>query len=344
MFFARLLVLLFIASGIEAGIDSWDDFKSDYNKSYETQADEELRRSVFESNLNSIVAHNIKYELGETTFKAGLNHLADKTLKDILETHKLNETMKEIVNKELDAINLIPLEFFGLNLSDEELNLPSAIDWRERGAVTRVKDQRECGSCYAFATVGALESQLFLKTGKLIELSEQEIVDCARNYGTVNCYGGFPPTVYGYFKDKGGVSRAADYPFEGKAGECRVNENKVKIAVKGFGTISGFANGLFDETLILTLANVGPVAASVPVSLDSFIRYSSGIYSESRCERTNHTVLLVGYSIGNGTDYWIIKNSWGRTWGEDGYMRLSMKKENGCRVGGLPTYPIIELI
>lgn len=220
-----------------------------------------------------------------------------------------------------------------------EISVPASFDWRARGAVTRVKDQKLCGSCYAMSTVGSIESHNFIQNGELIELSEQEIVDCADDYGTFHCAGGVSFRVFDYVKERG-LSSAADYPYESKEGECRPSAIKDIVDVKGFGYIKSSKN---DETLMRAVSEIGPMAISMDIDHESFMRYSSGIYFDKNCtDEINHGALLVGYGNDNGVDYWIIKNSFGLTWGENGYVRVARNLGSNCGITSVALYPILK--
>jgi len=228
---------------------------------------------------------------------------------------------------------------------------PASFDWRTKGAVTPVKDQGQCGSCWTFSATGALEGQLFLKTGKLTSLSEENLVSCAdKEYRNLGCDGGMAATAFDYSKDNNGLQTSAAYPYTelegGTAAACRL---PAPVHVAKSGTRTGntvFVTPKKDEAaLMAAVAAVGPisVAIHVPESPEmSFFFYESGIYSNALCTGTaNHAVLLVGYGTENGTDYWIIKNSWAATWGENGYMRIARNKNNMCSIANNPCYPLV---
>lgn len=270
----------------------------------------------------------------------GINQFADKTFEEFSNMYTLNETMKQRAGVESKGIKFKPKRIIGLEDDDKFTKIPPSFDWRDRGAVTRVKNQKSCGACFAMSTIGALESQFFIKTGKLVELSEQEIVDCPVKYHSWGCAGGIAFRVFDYVTDKGGISSSADYPFEGKVGECRESSNKVKINMKGYGLVIAGNDG---KKLLEAVATVGPIVVSMDIDHESFMRYSSGIYFEEDCtEKVNHGALLVGYGSEDGTDYWIIKNSFGETWGEAGYMRIARNRGNDCDVSASPLFPILK--
>lgn len=254
--------------------------------------------------------------------------------------YTLNDTMKKKTQDDVKGIEWKPLRIFGFKFEEKkDFNAPAEIDWRQRGAVTRVTNQKYCGSCFAMATVAALEGQYFLKTGKLVKLSQQEIIDCPQNYHSWGCAGGIAFRVFDYVKDNGGLSLAKDYPYEGKVGECRKNSaNKVAIDVKGYSIVFSVNS---TKILMQAVSEIGPLAVSMDIDHESLMRYSGGIYNNEKCLNTvNHGALLVGYKLADqeSEGYWIIKNSFGESWGEKGYLRLAMNTESDCSIRSSPIY------
>lgn len=242
--------------------------------------------------------------------------------------------------------------------------LPESIDWRTKGAVTDVEEQGKCGSCWAFSILGALESQQFRKTGHLIQLSPQNLVDCAN--AKHKCEGQSRHNAMDYIK-RNGVETERMYPYRAVGGKCKYNRRKSVATLKGYRDLP---EG--DETrLQQAIANVGPISVCVDASHKSFQHYSGGIYYEPKCgssdDDLDHAVLVVGYSTDrNGKDYYIVKNSWGEDWGrkkkrfvalhffpislfiqftrfsgEKGYMKLARNQNNHCGVATIATYPIV---
>ncbi|XP_051120148.1 probable cysteine protease RD19D isoform X2 [Andrographis paniculata] len=210
-------------------------------------------------------------------------------------------------------------------------DLPASFDWREKGAVTEVKMQGTCGSCWAFSTTGAIEGSHFIATGKLLNLSEQQLVDCDhtcdikdRKSCDDGCSGGLMTNAYNYLIEAGGIEEESSYPYVGKRGECKFNAEKVAVKVANFTTIPN------DENQIAAyLVRHGPLAVGInAVFMQTYI---GGVSCPLICGKKwlNHGVLLVGYGsrgfsilrLGH-TPYWIIKNSWGNKWGEGGYYKL----------------------
>jgi len=208
-------------------------------------------------------------------------------------------------------------------------DLPSSLDWRSKGAVTAVKDQGQCGSCWAFSTVVVLEGAYYLEHNKLLSFSEQQIVDCdTTNNG---CDGGWPIDALKYVKSKGGVELESAYKYRATQGSCKFDKTKVKMKVKSVQSFTA------SEYQIMTaVQQYGPI--SVCLDATKFDNYNSGIMNGSGCQAgaPDHAVAIVGWGVSGSTKYWIIKNSWGKSWGEDGYVRI-VRGSNAC---GVEDYPV----
>ncbi|MCO5568502.1 hypothetical protein L7F22_022201 [Adiantum nelumboides] len=220
-------------------------------------------------------------------------------------------------------------------------DLPSDFDWREHGAVSAVKNQGSCGSCWTFSTTGAVEGAHFVKTGKLLSLSEQQLVDCDHEcdptYGAdacdSGCNGGLMTSAYGYIKKAGGLQLEADYPYAGSEGTCKFDSSKVAAKVANFSTIV-----IDEEQIAANLVKNGPLAIGLNAAFMQ--TYIGGVSCPYICSkrRIDHGVLLVGYGEKGYSParmkekpYWIIKNSWGPNWGEEGYYKMC-RGHNECGV------------
>lgn len=220
------------------------------------------------------------------------------------------------------------------------ITIPSSVDWRKEGAVTDIKKQKKCGSCWAFAATGAVEAQHFRKTGKLISLSEQNLIDCSYDFGNRGCHGGSRWKAYKYIKKNGGIDTEKSYPYKAKLGKCEYNDKKSGATISGMSKITK-GN---EKDLTVAIANIGPISVGIDSSHKSFHFYKSGIYHEPKCNSVSlhHAVLVVGYgSDNNGNDYYIVKNSWGKTWGMKGYIKMSRNRNNNCGIATRADYPIV---
>ena len=199
----------------------------------------------------------------------------------------------------------------------------TSVDWTTKGAVTPVKNQGQCGSCWAFSTTGNVEGQLFQKSKKLVSLSEQQLVDCDTKGQDQGCQGGLPSNGAAYIKTAGGLDTESDYPYTGTGGTCKFDKSKVAATITGWSKVST------DENQIAAQLNkVGPLSIGINAGPMQF--YSKGVSCPWKIlcnpKSLDHGVLIVGVGTDSGKDYWKIKNSWGTSWGEDGYYRICKDK------------------
>jgi len=218
-------------------------------------------------------------------------------------------------------------------------DLPKTVDWRTKGYVTPVKDQGQCGSCWSFSTTGSLEGQNFKKTGKLISLSEQNLVDCSGSQGNQGCGGGWPDWAFEYVKSNNGIDTEESYPYTAQDGECKFDGNSIGARCTGYTDIEATS----EDALQKAVATVGPISVCIDAGHESFQSYKSGVYNEPECstDMLDHAVLAVGYGTENGVDYWLVKNSWNTIWGEEGYIKMSRNKANQCGIATKASFPIV---
>ncbi|CAF0851943.1 unnamed protein product [Didymodactylos carnosus] len=212
--------------------------------------------------------------------------------------------------------------------SDPNVELPDAVDWRDKGDVVRVKDQGQCGACWAFSAVGSIESAYAIKTGKLVSLSEQQLIDCSGEQGNMGCNGGLMDQAFEYVIAAGGIESEDAYPYEAAGNICVFNTSEVIVKVCGFIDIASE-----DETALQqAVATIGPMSVAIDASHSSFQLYKRGIYNEPACSQTqlDHGVLAIGYGKESGKDYWLVQNSWGSDWGDHGYIKMTRNKKNQC--------------
>ncbi|KAB7501366.1 Digestive cysteine proteinase 2 [Armadillidium nasatum] len=274
------------------------------------------------NNCALIAEHNKKFDNGEVTFKMAVNKFADMTAE---ETSYLRGYKSSPIRNE-NAPIYKPVEGEAL---------AATVDWRNQGYVTGVKDQGQCGSCWAFSSTGSLEGQNFAKTGKLVSLSEQNLVDCVTL--CAGCNGGWMTYAFNYVHNNGGIDTEASYPYQARDATCRYSAANRGGTCSGFTEIaSGSETGLQSAT-----ASVGPISVAIDASKVSYQLYASGVYYESSCSSTNldHGVLVVGYGTESGSDYWLVKNSWGTSWGESGYIKMARNRNNNCGIATEASYP-----
>ncbi|KAG8256917.1 hypothetical protein J6590_059867 [Homalodisca vitripennis] len=220
----------------------------------------------------------------------------------------------------------------------ENVRLPKNVDWRKKGAVTKVKNQGFCGACWAFSATGSLEGQQYLKSKKLVSLSEQNLVDCSTAEGNSGCHGGFMNRAFSYVQKNNGIDTEASYPYEGNSGTCRYNPKNNGATDNGYVIITSGS----EKALQKAVATIGPISVAIDDEDVAFQHYKSGVYQRGDCSSIylNHAVLAVGYgSAKNGGDYWLVKNSWGRNWGMNGYIMMARNQNNMCGIATMASYP-----
>ena len=202
--------------------------------------------------------------------------------------------------------------------------IPDVLDYRTKNAVTPVKNQGRCGSCWAFSTVGALESKYALDTGKLERFSEQKLVDCSdSNFG---CNGGFMHKAFDDILWKGGLPLEENYPYTALVNPCNKNIPEFKkLNLLGYQFVLSHSSSALQTSL-----QHNPICIALAGDPMKFLFYGEGIFDCNECSKTNnHAVLLVGYDTTGDVPYWIVKNSWGEKWGENGYIRIKMQDGDG---------------
>ncbi|XP_023313137.1 uncharacterized protein LOC108903178 [Anoplophora glabripennis] len=299
--------------------EQWQSFKDNVGKHYRSRLEESTRFQIFKDNVYKIEEHNRRFARGEVSYKLAVNKFADLT----------EEEFKARLNPRPAVEIAHPTPVFG-NFDDTDV--PDELDWRDKGAVTGVKDQGNCGGCWAFGATGVLEGQYFLKTGKLESFSEQFLIDCSMmNNG---CSGGWTLNAYRSVRDIGMVTDKS-YPYEAADKACRANGTFFKDI--GIVTIPQ------DENAIkAAVAKIGPVSVSIDASY--LYLYGGGVFDNDRCSTTftNHVVLIVGYgTTSDGIDYWEVKNSWGADWGVEGYVKMSRNKNSQCAIASGADYVVI---
>jgi len=307
--------------GCAAASGEWEDFKAKFGRFYNGDEDDK-RHAIFDANMEFIQTENAKghsYVLGVTQF-------ADVTAEEFTSTY-LGYKQDE---SDLPAVEAI--KYDGV--------LADSLDWREQGVITPVKDQGQCGSCWAFSTTGALEGGYALATGTApVALAEQQFVDCA-GFPNLGCNGGNMKFGLRYAKDHD-ICGEASYAYEAKGGSCRTAGCDVALAsgtVTAVTGLSGVLSKASDDDLMGALQNQ-PISIAVEADQTIFHHYVSGVVTGDCGSKTDHGVLLVGYGTDGSDDYWLVKNSWAADWGEAGYIRL-VRGKNQCGINSGPNYPV----
>lgn len=326
-----LLTIFTISWGKPMDDPAWREYKLKFGKFYAIDEDAG-RYQVWKQHLKEILEHNAK----STTFKKGVNNFTDMT--------------HEEFRSKMGGCYKVPKEHLEGNVTSKgstflppcNVDIPAAVNWVEQGYVTPVKNQGQCGSCWAFSTTGSLEGQTFRKTGRLPELSEQNLVDCSKSYGNQGCRGGWMDYAFQYIRDNRGIDSESGYPYYARElGYCYYRSNYNTACDSGFTDIpTGDENALK-----IAVATVGPISVAIDATHRSFMSYRSGVYFENACgnglRNLDHAVLVVGYGNEGGYDYWLVKNSWGTSWGEGGYIKMARGYNNQCGIATKGSYPLV---
>ncbi|MCI3751392.1 hypothetical protein MQC27_24985 [Escherichia coli] len=301
----------------------WQNFKAEHGRRYASVQEERYRLSVFEQNQQFIDDHNARFENGEVTFTLQMNQFGDMTSEEFTAT----------MNGFLNVPSRRPTAILR---ADPDETLPKEVDWRTKGAVTPVKDQKQCGSCWAFSTTGSLEGQHFLKDGKLVSLSEQNLVDCSDKFGNMGCMGGLMDQAFRYIKANKGIDTEDSYPYEAQDGKCRFDASNVGATDTGYVDVEHGS----ESALKKAVATIGPISVAIDASQPSFQFYHDGVYYEEGCSSTmlDHGVLAVGYGeTEKGEAYWLVKNSWNTSWGNNQTMTFGAKSKGRRSTGARPS-------
>ncbi|KAK0043948.1 digestive cysteine proteinase 2 [Biomphalaria pfeifferi] len=305
--------------------EGFEIFKKAHKKQYKSD-EHDSRKHVYRQNLRYIHSKN----RAGLTYTLAVNHLADRTAKEM---------------KTLRGYRYSHVEHGGKKFSMNEMNkqdVPDQWDWRLLGAVTPVKDQAICGSCWSFGTTGTIEGANFLKTGNLVRLSQQQLIDCSWGSGNNGCDGGEDFRAYSYIMQNGGLTSEEQYgQYLAIDGFCLSKLVKPVVQLANFTTLP---QGDL-SALKVAVFNKGPISVAIDASHKSLSFYANGVYYEPECrsdpDGLDHAVLAVGYGTLNGEDYWLVKNSWSTYWGNDGYVLMS-QKNNNCGVATAATYVEIK--
>jgi hypothetical protein len=303
----------------------FDHFKTKYGKVYNGIDEESVRFGNFKANIGIIRATNAR----NLTYKLGVNQFADLTQDEFAATY----TGLKPESLWSDLPRLGTHEYSGAALA-------SSVDWTTKGVVTPVKNQGQCGSCWSFSTTGALEGAWALSTGNLVSLSEQQFVDCDTTDS--GCNGGLMDNAFSFAK-KTSICTESSYPYKATGGTCQESSCSVGIPQGG---VTGYTDVSKDsEQALMEALGQQPVSIAIEADQSSFQMYKSGVLTNSCGSSLDHGVLAVGYGTDSGTDYWKVKNSWGSSWGEQGYIRLQRGKGGAGECGllaGPPSYPVVS--
>jgi len=306
-----------LAGATDETQQAFTTFVRQYNKQYPI---EEVfdRFHAFKENLNIIENHN---RAKHHPWKMGINKFSD------LNTTEFQRVLglKPRHNHYLRSKNVAP--------QTAETPTLNAIDWVENGAVTAVKDQQQCGSCWAFSATGAVEGAVQIQSGKLMPLSEQQLIDCSSSAGNHGCGGGLMDDAFEWIHANGGIAGEGFYPYQAQELQCR--KRPLISRVLGYTDV---AEG--DENALGAALQEQPISVAINADADGFRHYAGGVFDGPCRSNLDHGVLLVGMGT-DGEDYWKVKNSWGTSWGENGYVRI-VRGQNMCGISNMASYPKAE--
>ena len=316
-FFLLLSLLPLVAAGDH--FSRFEGFIQKYGKHYNSVEEFNSRFEIYRDNMEFAMNENARqnnYTLGETIF-SDLNLDEFHYYKN---NYMVGSTCESFKSVDVDA--------------------PVEIDWREKGAVTPVKDQGQCGSCWSFSATGAMEGAWQIAKGDLVSLSEQQLVDCSAGfkYGNHGCNGGLMDGAFQYAIDNG-MCKESDYKYLAKSGTCTKCDPVVFLSSCVDVTPQ-------NEVDLEKAVAIGPVSVAIEADTRTFQMYESGVITGSACgTNLDHGVLVVGYGTESNQPYWLVKNSWGSSWGEDGYVKIekssSTKDKGTCGIAMQPSYPVV---
>ncbi|XP_065897864.1 digestive cysteine proteinase 2-like isoform X2 [Dysidea avara] len=317
------IYLLFALIGFTFAVKEveWQQWKTKHSKSYADEAEESVRKLIWQDNYLFVQKHNSENH----TFTVETNEFADLTAEEFKKLY-------------LSQINMYSEQKGEMHVVSSERPQASTVDWRTKGVVTGVKNQGQCGSCWSFSTTGSLEGQHAMKSGQLVSLSEQQLVDCSTRYGNHGCSGGLMDNAFKYIEANRGLDTEECYPYRAHNEICEYRTSCIGATLSSYRDIThGSESSLQDA-----VEHIGPISVAIDAGHRSFQLYKTGIYNEPECSSTklDHGVLAVGYGT-EGAAYWLVKNSWGPGWGMEGYVMMSKDRNNQCGIATQASYPIV---
>ena len=286
--------------------------------------EENVRYGIWKDNMDMIEKHNKRADAGKVTYWLGMNHLGDMTREEIV------STLNGYVMHNRNSTNVFKPSASFVQAEN--------VDWRTKGAVTPVKNQGQCGSCWSFSTTGSLEGQHFIKSGQLVSLSEQNLMDCSTAEGNHGCKGGLMDRAFEYIIKNRGIDTEMSYPYQAHNEFCRFRAADVGATMESYKDIMrGSVSGVVEAC-----QTTGPISVAMDASKSTFHYYKRGVYKDYTCSSTklDHGVLVVGFGTYEGDEYFLVKNSWGPVWGMEGYFMIS-RMNNMCGIATQASYPIV---
>jgi C1A family cysteine protease len=307
--------------------DLWQDFTFTHGKRYESLGEYHHRMAIFKDNMEFALEQN----RNQSNYTLGVTQFMDLTHDEF--KGRFNELIGGPFGSKCSSFKSI------------DGNIPSSFDWRDHKAVTDVKDQGQCGSCWSFSATGAVEGSWSIDTGSLVSLSEQQLVDCSLGspYGNHGCNGGLMDGAFKYVMDNG-ICSEDSYPYT--SGTTKKNGN-CETSCEPVVTLSSCVDVTPNNQQHLKEAvSQGPVSVAIQADTKTFQMYKSGVITSSGCgTKLDHGVLTVGFGTENEVDYWLVKNSWSSAWGDNGYVKIersdSTNDKGICGIAMQPSYPVV---
>jgi len=303
------LVLLLAAAAMASTATEWAKFKLQHEKVYSGEEDN-TRMNIWNKNVKMVAKHNSE----KHSYTMAINRFSDWT----------EEEFNNFLGYQARAERSTGKTF-------ENVKTPETVDFRDEGKVTPPKDQGQCGSCWAFSATGALEGLWAKEMGELVSMSEQQLMDC----GQGGCNGGHMINGWNHVAQAGGIQSEETYPYKHKDGHCQEDNSMFVAHCGGYEEVSPN-----ESAMESALVEIGyPISIGVHAG-SSFQHYHSGVYDDTHCKngQLNHAILVVGYDKSGSEPYWIVKNSWGGSWGDHGYINMKMGV-NTCGMKADPCYP-----
>jgi C1A family cysteine protease len=303
-------------SEIQQRLQLYREWMKKYNKVYGV-GEAPMRFAIWNKAYEFAQEHNAK----GLSWTCGVNQFSDLTREEFSAMY-LGYNWNP--NRERTRVKLL-----------DESSVPTSVDWRTQGAVTPIKNQGQCGSCWSFSTTGSLEGLHFLNNGTLVSFSEQQLVDCSSSYGNSGCNGGLMDNAFKYVEAKG-IEQESTYPYKAASGTCQYVASKTVFKNTGYSDVTAK-----NPTQLKAAVALGPVSIAIEADQSAFQQYTNGTISSNCGTSLDHGVLIVGYT----SSYWIVKNSWGTSWGEQGYVNIASGTQNNgagvCGINSEPSYPTL---